>query len=74
MMKGRWRQRVHSKHGMRTPVLPILGFVKLLKPRRSSGKRVSLPGPPHRLGNPLRIRNLAPTLESIPHLFAVPRR
>ena len=42
------------------------GFVKLLKRRRSSGKRVPLPGPTHRSGSPLRARNLAPTLESIP--------
>ena len=50
------------------------GFVKLLKRRRSLDKQVPLPGPTHPLGSPLCTRNLAPTLEAIPHLFAVLRR
>ena len=50
------------------------GFVKLLRLRRSSGKRVPLPGPTHPLGGPLRTCNFGPTLESLPHLFAVLRR
>ena len=50
------------------------GFVKLLRLRRSSGKRVPLPGPTHPLGGPLRTCNFSPTLESLPHLFAVPGR
>src|SRR5215475_7562279 len=50
------------------------GFVKLLRLRRSSGKWVPLSGPPHPLGSPIRARNVGPTLESIPHLFAVLRR
>jgi hypothetical protein len=53
---------------------PRHGFVKLLRLRRSSGKRVPLPGPTHPLGRPLRARNFGPTRESIPHLFAVRRR
>ena len=50
------------------------GFVKLLRLRRSSGKWVPLPGPPHPLGSPLRPCNVSPTLESLPHLLAVLRR
>jgi hypothetical protein len=49
------------------------GFVKLLRPRLSLGKRVPLLSPTHLLGSPLRARNFGPTLESIPHLFAVLR-
>jgi hypothetical protein len=55
-------------------IMRHVGFVKLLRRRRALGKRVPLPGPTHPLGSPLRARNLAPTLESIPHLFAVLRR
>jgi hypothetical protein len=50
------------------------GFVKLLRLRRSSGKRGPLPGPTRPLGGPLRPCNFSPTLESLPHLFAVLRR
>jgi hypothetical protein len=49
------------------------GFVKLLRLRRASGKRVPLPGPTHPLGSPLRARNFGPTLESLLHLVAVCR-
>jgi hypothetical protein len=49
------------------------GFVKLLRLRRSSGKRVPLSAPTHPLGGPLRTCNFGPTFESIPHLFVVPR-
>ena len=51
--------------------LPNAGFVKLLRLRRSSGKRVPLPGPTHPLGGPLRTRDFGPTLEAVPHLLAV---
>ena|SRR5215813_9170437 len=47
------------------------GFVKLLRLRRSSGKRVPLPGPLHPLGSPLCTRNVGPTRESLPHLHTV---
>jgi hypothetical protein len=47
------------------------GFVNLLCPRRSSGKRVPLPGPPCLLGSPLCARDLGPTRESLPHLLTV---
>ena len=47
------------------------GFVKLLRLRLSSGKRVPLPSPPHPLGSPLRARNFGPTRESVSHLLAV---
>ena len=53
---------------------PMQGFVKLLRLRHSSGKRVPLPGPTYPLGGPLRPCNFGPTFESIPHLFAVLRR
>jgi hypothetical protein len=51
----------------------LYGFVKLLRLRRSSGKRVPLLGPTHPLGGPLHTGNFGPTFESIPHLFAVLR-
>ena len=50
------------------------GFVKLLRLRRSSGKQVPLPSPIRPLGGPLRPCNFSPTLEALPHLFAVLRR
>jgi CheY-like chemotaxis protein len=53
--------------------IPGNGFVTLLRLRRPSGTRVPLPGPTHPLGSPLRASNFGPTLESIPHLFAVRR-
>jgi hypothetical protein len=55
-------------------VIPARGFVKLLRLRRSSGKRVPLPGPPHPLGSPLRTRDLGPTREALLHLLTVSRR
>jgi Adenylate and Guanylate cyclase catalytic domain len=57
-----------------TVVISEAGFVKLLRLRRSSGKRVPLPGPTHPLGGPLRTCHVSPTLEALPHLFAVLRR
>src|SRR5262245_12870261 len=51
-----------------------LGFVKLLRLRRSSGKRVPLLGPTRPLGGPFRTCNFRPTRESLPHLFAVLQR
>jgi hypothetical protein len=51
-----------------------MGFVKLLRRRRTSGRRGPLSGPTHPLGDPLRPRHVGPTLESLPHLFAVRRR
>jgi hypothetical protein len=53
--------------------MPHWGFVKLLRLRRSSGKREPLPGPTRPLGGPLRPCNFSPTLESLPHLLAVLR-
>jgi DNA-binding response OmpR family regulator len=50
------------------------GFVKLLRLRRSSGKRVPLSGPPDPLGGPLRACHFGPTLEALPHLLAILRR
>jgi hypothetical protein len=64
---------IHHIGGQSAPRLYWTGFVKLLRPRLSSGKRVPLPSPTHPLGSPLRARNFGPTLESIPHLFAVLR-
>jgi len=59
-------------HGLQElPASDPGGFVKLLKLRRSSGKRMPLPGPIHPLGGPLRPCDVGPTLESLPHLFAV---
>src|SRR5262249_18504758 len=52
----------------------LLGFVKLLRRRRSSGERVLLPSPTCPLGSPLRTCHFGPTLESLPHLCAVRRR
>ena len=60
--------------GVHNPRDLLAGFAKLLRLRRSSGKRVLLPGPTHPLGGPLRTCNFGPTFESIPHLFAVLRR
>ncbi len=50
------------------------GFVKLLRLRRSSGKRMLLHVPPSSLGSPLRACHFGPTLEAFPHLLAVVRR
>jgi hypothetical protein len=55
-------------------LIALVGFVKLLRLKRTSGKRVPLPGPPHPLGGPLCTRYFGPTLESTPHLLAVLRR
>ncbi len=60
--------------GLATSKRRCHGFVKLLRLRRSSGKRVPLPGPPHPLGSSLCARNFGPTLESLPHLYTVLRR
>ena len=46
------------------------GIVKLLRLRRSSGKRVPLLNPPHPLGGPLCTRYFGPTL----HRFFISRR
>jgi hypothetical protein len=51
----------------------VSGFVKLLRLRRSLGKRVLLSGPTHPLGGPLRACHFGPTLEAVPHLLAVVR-
>ena len=51
-----------------------LGFVKLLRRRRSSGKGVPFPGPTCSLGGPLYACHLGPPRASLPHLFAVLRR
>src|SRR5262249_47932838 len=48
---------------------PLSGFVKLLRLRCSSGKRVLLPGPIRPLGGPLRTCHFGPTRESLPHLL-----
>src|SRR5262249_10075603 len=47
---------------------------KLLRLRRSSDKRVPLPGPPCPLRGPRRPCIFSPTRESLSHLFAVLRR
>lgn len=47
----------------------LTGFVKLLRLKRSSGKRVPLPGPAHPLGGPLRPCHFGPTRESFLHLL-----
>src|SRR5262247_3661670 len=47
------------------------GFVKLLRLRCSSGKRVPLPGPLRPLGGPLRPCHFGPTRESLPHLLTI---
>jgi hypothetical protein len=47
------------------------GVVNLLRLVSSQGKRVCYPGPPCLLGSPLRVRDLGPTLESIPRLLTV---
>ena len=49
------------------------GIVKLLRVRRSSDVRVYHPGTAVPLRGSLHTRDLGPTLESIPHLFAVRR-
>jgi hypothetical protein len=49
------------------------GFVKLLRLRLASGKRVPLPGPSHLLGSPFRACDLGPMLEAMAHRFAVLR-
>ena len=63
------------QRGLHLPALAVevgdTGFVKLLRLRRPSGTQVPLPGPTHPLGSPLRASHFGPTLESIPHLFAV---
>jgi hypothetical protein len=58
-------------NGERHYLWRAVGIVKLLRLRRSSGKGVPLSGPPHPLGSPLCARNVSPTLESLPHLYAV---
>jgi hypothetical protein len=65
---------VTVRDGLRSILSILMGFVKLLRPRRSSDKRVHLPGPTHPLSGPLRTYNFGPTLEAIPHLLAVLRR
>jgi len=50
------------------------GFVKLLRQRCSSGKRVPLSSPIRPLGGPLRASHFGLTREALPHLFAVCRR
>jgi hypothetical protein len=52
-------------------LLGLLGFVKLLRLRRSSGQRVPLPGPLRPLGGPLRAGHFGPTRESLPHLLPI---
>jgi hypothetical protein len=46
-------------------------YVKLLRQRLASGKRVPLLSPTHPLGSPFRACNVSPLLESIAHHFAV---
>jgi hypothetical protein len=68
-----WRLMPHDLPQWQTAYQTWRGFVKLLRLRLSSGKRVPFPGPTYPLGRPLRARNFGPMLESIPHLFAVRR-
>jgi hypothetical protein len=77
---GRVREYVNRNNTRQLQGLPVPGharfhegFVKLLRRRRSSGKRVLLPGPTRPLGSPLHTRNFSPALESLPHLLAVLR-
>src|SRR5262249_10150497 len=49
----------------------ILGFVKLLRLRLSSGERVPLSSPPCPLGGLLRTGHFGPTRESVPHLLTI---
>ena len=49
----------------------LRGFVKLLRLRGSSGKRVPLPSPIRPLGGPLRTCHFGPTRESLPHLLTI---
>jgi len=65
-----WTKSIFKESKLR----PLEGFVKLLRLRRSSGKRVPLPGPPHPLSGPLRTCDIGPTRESLPQLCAVLRR
>ncbi len=51
-----------------------LSFVKLLRLKRASGKRVPLPGPTHPLGGPLRTCHFGPAREAMLHLVTVHRR
>src|SRR5262245_49171512 len=50
---------------------PPRGFVKLLRLRCASGKRVPLPSPIRPLGGPLRACHFGPTRESLPHLLTI---
>jgi hypothetical protein len=77
---GLWAAtRMHQAHSEPVPeeinevlkVRPQGGFVKLSRATSPSAKRVHYPGPTCLLGDPLRARDIGPTLESIPHLVAV---
>ena len=48
-----------------------IGFVKLLRLRCPSGKRVPLPGPIRPLGGLLRACHFGPTRESLLHLLTI---
>src|SRR5215475_4190700 len=52
----------------------ILGFVNLLRLKRSSNARIVYPVTSYPLRSPLRVRDFGPALESLPHLLPVVRR
>jgi hypothetical protein len=62
-------ERRKGRH--RAKATRVRDFVKLLRLRRSSGKRVPLPYPPCPFGGPLRTRDLGPTRESLPHFLTI---